>query len=47
MVAAAEEALGPGDIRLTGYLRRAAGILAAADQDAQAMETLTRAHRHR
>ena len=43
MVAAAEEAFGPGDIRLTGYLRRAASILAAADQDAQAMEALTRA----
>jgi hypothetical protein len=41
MVAAAEEAFGPGDIRLTGYLRQAAGILAAADQDVQAIETLT------
>ena len=43
MVAAAEEAFGPGDIRLTGYLRRAASILAATDQDVQAIETLTRA----
>ena len=43
MVAAAEEAFGPRDIGLTGYLRRAAGILAAANQDAQAMEALTRA----
>ncbi len=43
MVATAEEAFGPRDIRLTGYLRRAAGILAAADRDVQAMETLTRA----
>ena len=43
MVAAAEQAFGPEDIRLTGYLRRAAGILAAADRDAQAIEALTRA----
>jgi tetratricopeptide (TPR) repeat protein len=43
MVAAAEEAFGPGDIRLTGYLRRAASILAAANRDVQAIETLTRA----
>jgi len=43
MVAAAEEAFGPGDIRLTGYLRRAASTLATANQDAQAIETLTRA----
>ncbi len=43
MVARAEEAFGPGDIRLTGYLRRAASTLAAANRDAQAMETLTRA----
>jgi hypothetical protein len=43
MVAAAEETFGPGDIRLTGYLRRAASTLAAANQEAQAIETLTRA----
>jgi tetratricopeptide (TPR) repeat protein len=43
MVVAAGEAFGVGDIRLTGYLRRAARILAAADQDPRAMETLTRA----
>jgi hypothetical protein len=43
MVVAAGEAFGPRDIRLTGYLRRAASILAAADRDAQAIETLTRA----
>jgi tetratricopeptide (TPR) repeat protein len=41
---AAEEAFGPeDDIQLTGYLRRAASILAGAEQDAQAIETLTRA----
>jgi hypothetical protein len=43
MVAAAGEAFGVEGIRLTGYLRRAASILATADQDARAMETLTRA----
>jgi tetratricopeptide (TPR) repeat protein len=43
MGAAAEEAFGPGDIRLTGYLRRAASILAEADRDAQAIEALKRA----
>jgi hypothetical protein len=43
MVAAAEEAFGPGDIRLTGYLRRAASILAAAARDAHAIEALKRA----
>jgi hypothetical protein len=42
MVAAAEEAFGPADIRLTGYLRRAAGTLAAANRDTAAMETLSR-----
>ena len=42
MVAVAEEAFGPGDIRLTGYLRRAASTLAAVNQDAQAMEALKR-----
>jgi tetratricopeptide (TPR) repeat protein len=40
---AAEQALGPDDIRLTGYLRRAAGILAAAGQDTPAIDALTRA----
>jgi hypothetical protein len=43
MVAAAEETLGSRDIRLTGYLRRAAGTLAAANLDAQAIEALARA----
>jgi len=43
MVTTAEEEFGPGDIRLTRYLRRAAGILAAASRDAQAIEMLTRA----
>ncbi len=43
MVAAADEAFGPEDIRLTGYLRRAANALAAANRDAQAIETLGRA----
>ncbi len=42
MVAAAEEVLGAGDIRLTGYLRRAASALAAVNQDAQAIEALKR-----
>jgi tetratricopeptide (TPR) repeat protein len=42
MVAAAEQAFGPEDIRLTGYLRRAASILAAADWNAQAIEALSR-----
>jgi len=42
MMAAAEQAFGPEDIRLTGYLRRAASILAAADQDTQAIQALTR-----
>jgi hypothetical protein len=42
MIALAEEAFGPRDIRLSGYLRRAAGILAAAGRDAQAIEALTR-----
>jgi hypothetical protein len=39
----AEEEFGPFDIRLTGYLRRAASALAAARQDAQAIEALVRA----
>jgi tetratricopeptide (TPR) repeat protein len=43
MVAAAEEAFGPGDIRLIGYLRRTTATLAAANRNAQAIETLTRA----
>jgi tetratricopeptide (TPR) repeat protein len=43
LVAAAEQALGPQDIRLTGYLRRVAGILKAAGQDTLAIEALTRA----
>ena len=43
LVAAAEQALGPQDIRLTGYLRRVAGILEAAGQDTLAIEALTRA----
>jgi hypothetical protein len=42
MVAAAEQAFGPEDIRLAGYLRPAAGILAAAGRDAQAVEALSR-----
>jgi len=42
MMAAAEQAFGLEDIRLTRYLRRAAGILAALNQDAQAIEALTR-----
>lgn len=41
MVAAAEQAFGPEGIRLAGYLRRAASIL-AADRDAQVLEALTR-----
>jgi tetratricopeptide (TPR) repeat protein len=43
MVSVAEGAFGPEDILLTGYLRRTASILAAAERDAQAMEMLTRA----
>jgi hypothetical protein len=43
MVPAAEQALGTEDIRLTGYLRRAASILAAANKDAAAIGALTRA----
>jgi hypothetical protein len=43
MIAAAEQVLGPEDIGLTRYLRRAAAILAAADRDAPAIEALTRA----
>jgi hypothetical protein len=42
MIVAAEHAFGPEDIRLAGYLRQAAGILATANQDAQAIEALTR-----
>jgi tetratricopeptide (TPR) repeat protein len=42
MMAAAERAFGAEDIRLAEYLRRAAGILAAVNQDAQAIEALTR-----
>lgn len=41
MVAAAEQASGPQDIQLAGYLRRAASIR-TADRDAQALEALTR-----
>ena len=43
MVAAAEQAFGPEDIRLARYLRRAVGILVAVNQDTQAIEALTRA----
>jgi tetratricopeptide (TPR) repeat protein len=43
MIAAAEQAFGPEDIRLTGYLRQAASILAAVNQYAPAIEALTRA----
>jgi hypothetical protein len=42
VVAAAEQAFGPEDIRLTGYLRRAASTLTAANHDAQAIEILKR-----
>jgi tetratricopeptide (TPR) repeat protein len=43
LMAAAEQALGPQDIRLTGYLRRVADILKAAGQDTLAIEALARA----
>jgi tetratricopeptide (TPR) repeat protein len=43
LMAAAEQALGPQDIRLTGYLRRASRILEAAGQYTLAIEALTRA----
>jgi len=42
MMAAAEQVLGPEDIRLAGYLRRAARILTATDRDTQAIEALSR-----
>jgi tetratricopeptide (TPR) repeat protein len=43
MIDAAEQAFGSLDIRLTRYLRQAAGALAAANQGPQAIDMLTRA----